>query len=138
MFPQGVTFPDGTPANNLAWVIGGPLADRDGMIQNLEPFPFAPGTDILDGSSFSLFGPHFPPLPRPRRNTVLFTGFPTQPNANIFATCCGGVFEESISLLNVELFVAPVPGPIVGAGLPGLIFASGGLLAWWRRRQKIA
>ena len=42
------------------------------------------------------------------------------------------LFTEVLALPN-----SPVPGPIAGAGLPGLIAACGGLIALARRRRKL-
>jgi hypothetical protein len=72
---------------------------------------------------------------------AVVTPVPPGGNVEYFRTCndAGACDEVEIGLpFGVQLADAgvAVPSPIAGSGLPGLIFAGVGLLAWWRRKRK--
>jgi hypothetical protein len=58
---------------------------------------------------------------------------------SLFRNSAGQVVTLPTDLeIFVQSDVQAIPGPVVGAGLPGFLAACVSLFAWWRRRRKIA
>lgn len=103
---------------------------------DLNSFQIA-GLDRSAGNTFVVSAPLHSTQIIPAAGTFE-VNFQNVPFVDFGFTLPGGIDNSgSVSLDNVVLNeTVAVPGPVAGAGLPGLIIAAGGFLGWWRRRSR--
>jgi hypothetical protein len=143
--PTSVSFVGGTGINNgtfaspvvsASLTIAGHKVDIGGQFhgslsQTLDTSAEYDAEDALSIFRLAVFGS---PIPGTLQSFTFISD--NNQNSSFYSLGSGARGTLLIDSMSVVVTPANVPAPIAGAGLPGLILASGGLFGWWRRRMK--
>jgi hypothetical protein len=129
--------PDGNTSNPIEHLVlnftSSPVVINDLYFRDRDHYRFF-GSLLINGISYDVTD--FTGVSCDSGNCYGKLHFTTPLYGSTFDFSIGGTAVVDRDFYLSKMNVTAVPGPIVGAGLPGLMFA--GLVAWWRRRKTVA